>query len=55
MSNNKLCVCPTCGDLYTLGVTGTVQGCDVCQGISRNPIDHTIIDDEDELTDPEKA
>ncbi len=28
--------CPTCGKEYTLGVDGTVDGCDACEGITRN-------------------
>ncbi len=32
-----------CGDEYELGKTGTIFGCDRCLGITRNPIDHTII------------
>lgn len=55
--------CPFCGRAYELGKTGTVDGCDECLGVVRNPIDHTIIEDdyaylfadEDELTEPEKA
>ena len=35
--------CQHCGQTYTLGVTGTVDGCDVCERITRNPLDHTII------------
>lgn len=34
-----------CGDEYILGATGTVNGCDRCQGITRNPVDGTIIPD----------
>lgn len=37
-------ICPGCGRLYILGITGTVDGCDKCQRIIRNPIDHSIID-----------
>ena len=28
--------CAKCGDEYTLGVNGTVDGCDACEGIQRN-------------------
>ena len=60
-------ICPFCENPYQLGVTGTVEGCDECLGVIRNPLDHTIIfdfnenfetkftDDEDTLTDLEKA
>lgn len=50
--------CPHCQKKYTLGVDGIVHGCDVCLAVIRNPIDHTVIEDdfsnlfpEDELTD----
>lgn len=36
--------CPHCHEGFTLGVNGTVNGCDQCLGILRNPIDNTIID-----------
>ena len=59
MSNNtNTYVCPHCGHKYTLGVNGTVLGCDPCMNISRNAVDNTIIntwDGEDELTDMEKS
>lgn len=35
-----------CGDTYQLGKTGTIYGCDRCQGITRNPVDHSIIIDD---------
>jgi hypothetical protein len=55
--------CPHCFCQYILGVNGTVNGCDTCENIERNPVDHTIIHaiteviefDEDLLTDMEKA
>lgn len=55
--------CPHCRKAYTLGVDGTVDGCDECTGTVRNPLDHTIVDmdfskvfeEEDSLTDMEKA
>lgn len=28
-------VCPQCHQTFTLGVTGTVDGCDKCTGITR--------------------
>lgn len=37
--------CPICHSTYTMGVTGTKDGCDECLGIVRNPIDNTIIED----------
>lgn len=37
------CTCPHCGTEYTLGVNGTVDGCDQCDNIERNPLDGTII------------
>lgn len=53
-----VCVCG-CGKNYTLGITGTVDGCDTCEGITRNPRDHSIIyqckPETDQLTDMEKA
>lgn len=54
-------ICPTCKRKYILGIDGTVNGCDECWGIVRNPIDHTIVNDEindeleDQLTDMEKS
>ena len=39
--------CPHCQQPYVLGLTGTVDGCDNCLEITRNPIDHTIIDEID--------
>lgn len=36
-------VCQICERNYTLGITGTVEGCDHCLGIERNPRDHSII------------
>jgi len=58
-------ICPFCLHRYIIGVNGIVDGCDVCTGTVRNPIDNTIVymdfsnvfadDDEDTLTDMEKA
>ncbi len=53
MKPQVICVCPHCEKNYILGVTGTVNGCDVCLQIIRN-IDGTVIDTDD-LTDMEKA
>ncbi len=54
--NNPIELTCTCGRGYILGMNGTVDGCDECQGVIRNPLDHTIIDEpEDSLTDMEKA
>lgn len=41
--------CPMCGHPYTLGVDGTVDGCDVCLKVVRNAIDNTILDINDEI------
>lgn len=35
--------CPYCRRVYILGLDGTVDGCDQCEGVVRNPLDHTII------------
>lgn len=35
--------CPHCLKEYTLGIYGTVKGCDECEGIVRNPRDGSII------------
>jgi hypothetical protein len=40
--------CPHCGDEYTLGVDGTVDGCDECLGITRAVNGYAI--DEEPLT-----
>jgi hypothetical protein len=52
-------ICPHCEKKYRLGINGTVEGCDVCLSIIRNPLDNTIIEtineEEDALTDMEKA
>lgn len=29
--------CPHCLQLYTMGINGTVEGCDTCEGIVRFP------------------
>jgi hypothetical protein len=54
--------CPHCRKVYTIGLDGTIDGCDECEGIARNPKDGTIINGElsalfedDELTDMEKS
>lgn len=36
-------VCQICESNYIIGFTGTVEGCDKCLGIERNPRDHSII------------
>jgi len=36
-------ICPHCLCEYILGIYGTVNGCDTCEGIVRNPIDGSII------------
>lgn len=54
MSNATTYICPHCEHKYILGVTGTVEGCDECLSIVRNT-DGTVVDDEDMLTDMEKA
>lgn len=56
--------CPHCLQPYTLGIDGTVTGCDVCEQVIRNKFDGSIIptewdamtaEDVDALTDMEKA
>jgi hypothetical protein len=42
MSGRHMVSC-RCGKRYQLGVDGTVHGCDACEGITRNPVDGTII------------
>lgn len=42
-TNNNIRTCPHCMEEYTLGIDGTVNGCDECEGIVRNPVDNTII------------
>ena len=37
-------VCQHCDHNYIIGISGTVEGCDKCMHITRNAIDHTIID-----------
>lgn len=37
-------VCPHCEHKYTLGVDGTVDGCDACMNVIRNAVSNTIID-----------
>ena len=51
---NVIVICQHCERSYTVGVNGTVTGCDECEGIQRNFVGQ-IIDDEDALTDMEKA
>jgi hypothetical protein len=46
--NPTICICPYCELRYSLG-------CDVCLSIVRNPLDHSILEEEDTLTDMEKA
>jgi len=53
--NSPIYVCPHCEKRYTLGVNGTVEGCDDCMNVIRNQVDNTIIEEEDELTEMEKA
>lgn len=36
-------VCQNCFNHYVLGLTGDVNGCDVCEGNERNSVDHSII------------
>jgi predicted nucleic acid-binding Zn-ribbon protein len=63
MNDKIIVICQHCGERYELGKLGTVMGCDQCLGISRNPIDGTVLDetfgfseaDTDELTDMEKS
>ena len=52
--NQTYTACPDCKRIYILGVEGTIDGCDECKGVTRNPLDHTIIE-EDSMTDMEKA
>jgi hypothetical protein len=40
----RVLTCPNCLEEYTLGRTGTVNGCDRCEGITRNA-DGMIIPD----------
>jgi hypothetical protein len=49
--NKKYVRCSYCGQWYTLGVDGTVDGCDTCMEIIRNQLDGTIIEDY-ELDEP---
>lgn len=49
--SNVIMKCPHCEQEYQLGISGTVDGCDPCLNILRNPIDHTIIN-ESKATDP---
>jgi hypothetical protein len=59
-------VCPHCEKRYTLGVDGTIEGCDPCMNVIRNKLDGTIIqpvgypflpmfEEFDSMTDMEKA
>lgn len=50
----EIYVCPHCEKPYTLGVTGTVDGCDICENIIRNT-DGTVIDEVDSMTSPENS
>lgn len=47
-------VCQICERNYTLGIDGTVEGCDNCLHIERNPRDHTIINYGSSLMESEK-
>lgn len=48
-------VCQNCEHQYTLGITGTVEGCDKCLRIERNPLDHSIINYGSSLMESEDA
>ncbi|MBI5950182.1 MAG: hypothetical protein HY865_00880 [Chloroflexi bacterium] len=39
-------ICPHCLKPYTLGVDGVEEGCDTCMAIVRNPLDHSIVQDD---------
>lgn len=41
--------CPMCGSDYRMGYTGTVNGCDGCQGIVRDADGYFYEPDEDEI------
>jgi hypothetical protein len=43
--NLDVLVCPFCWQDYFLGLNGTVDGCDPCLTVIRNPVDHTIIEE----------
>lgn len=45
--------CPHCKKNYQIGVTGTIDGCDECNGTKRDFFGQIIY--EDTLTDMEKA
>jgi hypothetical protein len=47
MKKYEIMICPHCLHPYVLGITGTVDGCDECMSIVRNPLDHTVIEEED--------
>lgn len=34
--NRKYATCPFCEEQYEMGFTGTIYGCDKCQGIVRD-------------------
>ena len=42
--NPIITICLYCEGKYKLGFDGTVDGCDACLGIVRNPVDGSIID-----------
>lgn len=48
-------VCQICENQYIIGFTGTVEGCDKCLHIDRNPLDHTIINYGNSLMESEEA
>ena len=39
----KIETCPNCGEKYVLGKTGTIYGCDRCEGITRDARGNIII------------
>lgn len=43
--NYVMRTCPHCFKEYILGVDGITNGCDQCEGIVRNPLDGSIIND----------
>lgn len=54
MNQSPVYVCPHCEKKYQLGKDGTADGCDDCMKVIRN-LDGMVIEDEDQLTDMEKA
>lgn len=53
-STSVIYVCPCCDKRYTLGVDGTIEGCDKCMTVIRNALDGTVIE-EDVMTDMENV